>query len=258
MVDATVNGGSSEDKSSPRPPTDVPTRGFAHALEQAKLAALAEFAAGAGHEINNPLGSILIASEKLLRDESNPERRRLLATIGGQALRIRDMIGDLMLFANPPPPALADLELAAEVRSVAARFNENLSARDIHLQLAAATEVPIHADPVQLAVVISELLRNAIDAVPDGGRISIAANAVRDEHLQWALLTVADNGRGLSETERAHLFDPFFSGRQAGRGLGFGLCKVWRIVTHHGGQIRVSSPDEGGTEMTVRWPASSE
>lgn len=244
------NGGSSGDG----PPPAVPALEFESAVRQAKLAALAEFAAGAGHEINNPLGSILIASERLLRDEQDPERRRLLATIGGQALRIRDMIGDLMLFAHPPAPEFVDLDLVAEVRSVTARFDELCRARGLQLQIAAEGSVPIRADAAQLAVVISELLRNAIEAVPDGGRITITAGAGAERH--GAILNVGDNGRGLTALEREHLFDPFFSGRQAGRGLGFGLCKVWRIVTQHGGAISVRSPAGGGAEFTIRWPRS--
>ena len=78
---------------------------------QAKLEALAEFAAGAGHEINNPVATIVGRAELLLKGETNPERRQALLTIGAQALRIRDMIGDLMLFARPPKPELQSLNL---------------------------------------------------------------------------------------------------------------------------------------------------
>lgn len=236
------------------------TRLVAHAsaledqLQRDKLSALSELAAGAGHEINNPLGSILIGSERLLREEIDPERRRLLATLGGQAVRIRDMIGDLMLFANPPQPQPSDLDLANEVRTVAARFADACRARDIRLELTANEPVPIHADPTQLAVVISELLRNAVNAVPDGGHISIKAAASDDRQL--AILTISNNGPALTEHEQAHLFDPFFSGRAAGRGLGFGLSKAWRIVTQHGGRIDVDS-SEDSTCFSTRWPAAA-
>lgn len=223
-------------------------------LLQDKLAALAELAAGAGHEINNPLGSILIGSERLLRDETNPERRRLLATLGGQALRIKDMIGDLMLFASPPPPQPTDLDLAAGVRDVAARFAESCRERNIRLEVTANERVPVHADPIQVAVVLSELLRNAINASPDGGLISLEAKVSNDN--EYAILTVANSGPALTEHERTHLFDPFFSGRPAGRGLGFGLSKAWRIVTQHGGRIAVDRIGET-TRFRIQWPAAT-
>ena len=219
-----------------------------------KLEAMAEFAAGAGHEINNPLGTILIASQRLLSDETDPERRRLLSKIGGQALRVRDMIGDAMLFARPPEPQFEALDLGEETERVIERFADRVSESQIDLQSELRSGVWIDADRTQLAVVVSELLRNAIDAVEDGGRIDVEV-ATRDCGEQTtAVLTVRDNGRGLRSEEREHLFDPFFSGRQAGRGLGFGLSKAWRIVTNHGGEISVSENEDAGLTFTVEWP----
>lgn len=219
-------------------------------LLQAKLASMAEFAAGAGHEINNPLGSILICAEKLLRDERDPERRRLLATIGGQAYRIRDMIGDAMLFARPPAPEREELDLAGLIRDVLTRFAAEFSARKVSVTANPTGPVTIFADRVQAAVVVSELLRNALQSVEDEGTVRVE---VRNEEGA-ALLVVADNGRGLSAADREHLFDPFYSGRPAGRGLGFGLSKCWRIVTQHGGQIEVADEHAGGVRVTVKWP----
>ena len=219
-----------------------------------KLEAMAEFAAGAGHEINNPLGSIVIASQRLLRDETDPERRRLLSKIGGQALRVRDMIGDAMLFARPPEPQFEELDLGEETERVIGRFADRISEKGIDLQTELLSRVSIRADRTQLAVVVSELLRNAINAVEDGGRIVVEV-ATRDCGEQMiAVLTVRDDGKGLTCEERAHLFDPFFSGRQAGRGLGFGLSKAWRIVTNHGGEISVTESEDAGLTFTVEWP----
>jgi len=225
-------------------------------LRDAKLAALAEFAAGAGHEVNNPLASIIICAESLLRGESDPERRRLLATIGGQAYRIRDMIGDVMLFARPPKPAFEELDLAATVRHVISRFSGQAAERRITLAGDHDAVVTIQADRVQLSIVVSELLRNSLQAVEDGGTIRIDVRPVDEAAGADGLLIVSDDGRGLSEADRQHLFDPFYSGRQAGRGLGFGLSKCWRIVTGHGGRIDVSENARAGLTFTVRWPAA--
>ena len=82
--------------------SESPDISTSDAFLRAKLEALAEFAAGAGHEINNPVATIVGRAELLLKGETNPERRQALLTIGAQALRIRDMIGDLMVFARPP------------------------------------------------------------------------------------------------------------------------------------------------------------
>lgn len=223
-------------------------------LENAKLRALAEFAAGAGHEINNPLATIIGHVQLLLAGETDPERRRSLATIGGQAYRIRDMIGDVMLFARPPQPRPQPLDLAEVVRETATKFEADAAAARCRLEVQAGSPVPIHADPVQLRIVISSLIRNSLEAEPRE-RIVVSTRASVADGRPLAVLTVSDDGHGLSETDREHLFDPFYSGRQAGRGLGFGLSKCWRIITLHDGRIDFESPPGGETKFTVHWPA---
>jgi signal transduction histidine kinase len=230
---------------------------FERELESAKLRALAEFAAGAGHEINNPVATIVGYVQQLLADETDPDRRHALATIGGQAYRIRDMIGDVMLFARPPQPRPETLELEGVCREIAQKHQNDSAAIGCALIVEAPVPVPVYADPVQLRVAISALVRNALEAIAHEGRILISVSTDVDEAgTSWAVLKVTDNGHGLSEIDREHLFDPFYSGRQAGRGLGFGLSKAWRIITRHGGRIEVESIPEGGVAFTVHWPTS--
>ena len=227
---------------------------FEMRLRHAKLEALAEFAAGAGHEINNPVATIIGHAQQLLAAEADPERRNALATIGAQAYRIRDMIGDVMLFARPPQPHAEPCDLAQEVQTVAERLRDDAARADIRLSIQADAPVPVSADRVQLAVVISNLIRNSMTAVGRSGRVEVAAYVLREGERRRAILQVQDDGPGLNAVEREHLFDPFFSGRQAGRGLGFGLAKCWRIVTLHGGDLTVDTPAQGGTRLTVELP----
>lgn len=225
-------------------------------LTELKLRALAEFAAGAGHEINNPVATIAGYAQQLLAAETNPDRRHTLATIGAQAYRIRDMIGDVMLFARPPQPRPEPMDLAAVVREVIGKLADDAREAGVQIQCDGSAETPVFADPIQLRVVVSGLLRNSLEALQGGGTVSIAARTFQDSGRSWALLTVADTGPGLTNVEREHLFDPFFSGRPAGRGLGFGLPKAWRIVTLHGGRIEAETPASGGVKFTVHWPAN--
>lgn len=226
-------------------------------LQDAKLEALGEFAAGSGHEINNPIAAISGRAQLLLRDEDDPQRRQHLLTIGAQALRVRDMIGDTMLFARPPQPEPQQCNLTEVVSDIAAKFVGRCDSRGLSFERNLMTDVLIWADKVQLCVVVSELLRNAIEASPDGGRIDLETKSgTTSDGRTWARLTIRDEGPGLSDESREHLFDPFYSGRQAGRGLGFGLSKCWRIVTNHGGRIDTSESDEGFA-ITISWPAAA-
>jgi signal transduction histidine kinase len=230
-------------------------------LEEEKLAALAEFAAGAGHEINNPLAVICGRAELLLRQETHPERRRDLATIHAQARRVYEMIADLMLFARPPQPNLAPLDLMPLLAELAVELEPRCRERGIDLQTTLDRRpMEVRADRDQLLVALRALCDNALDALERGGRIEIAARirraSPRDDHqgTSVACIEVRDNGPGFDEDVRRHLFDPFFSGRPAGRGLGMGLAKCWRIVSLHQGSIEVESQPGQGTTFSVMLP----
>jgi signal transduction histidine kinase len=225
---------------------------FDERLERAKLDALKELAYGASHEINNPLANISARAQTLLRDERHPERRRALEAIHHQALRAHEMISDLMLFARPPRLALQSVDVAELVRKVVGEFEGECQRRSIEMATHIESPlVPIMADPIQLAVAVQALYRNAVEAIGQGGRIEVSIVAPTDERLQIA---VHDNGPGVPEHIRPHIFDPFFSGREAGRGLGFGLSKAWRIVTDHGGEILVENPPAGGARFVIELP----
>lgn len=231
--------------------------GFQRELESAKLRALAEFAAGAGHEINNPVATIVGYVQQLLAGETDPDRRHALATIGGQAYRIRDMIGDVMLFARPPLLRPETVELPDACREIVEKFSADAAGVGCSLIVEAPSSTPIWADPVQLRVVVSALVRNSLEAIAENGWIQLAVFPEVENERECGVLRITDNGRGLSATDREHLFDPFYSGRQAGRGLGFGLSKAWRIITLHGGRIDVDSPAEGGADFTIHWPVTA-
>jgi signal transduction histidine kinase len=224
---------------------------FETRLRDAKLAALAEFAAGAGHEINNPVATILGRAQQLLRDETDPGRQRALATIASQALRIRDMIGDLMLFARPPEPQPVWTDLAAVLQDVLEPLRELASERRITLSFEDSSAVMAFIDPLQIEVAVTALVENALNATTEGGRVTVSVGASESA----AEIAVEDHGVGFTPTDREHAFDPFYSGRQAGRGLGFGLSKAWRIVTQAGGTIHLDSRD-GHTVARIVIPAS--
>ena len=221
--------------------------------DDSRLESLAEFAAGAGHELNNPVATIVGRVQLLLRTETDPQRRQALETIAGQAYRIRDMISDVMLFARPPILELQDCDLSVAVEAML-KVQRDRSAETADRLRWQPVEVPVTvlADPDQLNVVINELVTNALEADDEGGPVEIMVSSTEE-----AVLEIRDGGPGLSESDRQHLFDPFYSGRQAGRGLGFGLPKCWRIVTLHGGRITVEPLEPTGLCVRVHWPIAA-
>jgi signal transduction histidine kinase len=229
-----------------------PDASFDMRLEQAKLDAMKELAYGASHEINNPLANISARAQSLLRDERDPERRRTLEAIHLQALRAHEMISDLMLFARPPQLERRPLDLAELVRQVASGLAAECERRGIELNIVVDGQPPpVDGDATQLAVALHALLANSMNAIGRDGRILITVNSSPDGTVQ---LQVNDNGPGIPPEVRPHIFDPFYSGREAGRGLGFGLSKSWRIVTLHGGSIEVESLPTGGATFIITLP----
>ena len=235
---------------------------FQQRLEVEKLAAMRELAYGASHEINNPLANISSRAQLLLRDERDPERRRSLATINSQAFRAFEMLADLMLFAKPPAMERQSLDLGELLRQVMQRLEE-LSPPGIvcELQLDEPTLI-IEGDAAQLAAALQAIGQNALEAMEAAGHLRCRLRRVPASAWQHAApgeveIEMCDTGPGLTPRQRQHMFDPFFCGREAGRGLGLGLTKAWKIVQLHGGQL-LAPPQEGrGATFVVRLPVTA-
>lgn len=228
---------------------------FSERLEQEKLAALYQFAYGLSHEINNPLTNISARAQALLSSEKDPNRRRTLATIHLQALRAYEMIADLMLFARPPTPRLEPVDLGDLIDSLIAEWQSEAEAQNTEFVWEPpANPICLHADPTQLAVAIGAIIRNGLEALANGGQVTIALSAGPEAE---AVISIGDNGPGITPDVRRHLFDPYFSGREAGRGLGLGLSKCWRIIEQHHGKITVESPAEGGALFQIALPTNA-
>jgi signal transduction histidine kinase len=223
-------------------------------LRRLKLQALAELAAGAAHEINNPLAVISGQAQHLLKSEESLERAKALERIIAQCKRIHGVLTDLMFFARPPQPQKRTVRVSKIVDGVLKGLGRLALERQIELKRG---EVPprlmLQADPDMLGRALTGLLANALEAAPTDGwtRLSVRSVAGAVEFL------IEDNGPGLGPTEREHLFDPFFSGRSAGRGAGLGLSKVWRIAELHGGQVHFVSEPGQPTRFLLSLPGPS-
>ena len=231
---------------------------FQQALDAEKLEAMAEFAAGAGHEINNPLTVISGRAQLLLREETDPERRHALALISAQAMRVHEMIADMMLFARPPRPELQPVDVVKLIDEMIVELSPRCERQETTIRRIDEETGPVlvEADPVQIGVALRAICRNSLEALQSGGCIEIRiAHERRQDSTGEVLIFIRDDGPGIKPEERRHLFDPFYSARQAGRGLGLGLSKAWRIITNHGGRIEVDSQPGHGATFTVKLPS---
>lgn len=199
---------------------------------------MAEFSAGAGHELNNPLAIISAISQKRLRLERDPAVREAFAAIIAQTRRAYEMIADIRSFARPPKPEYGAINIARFFEEWTKREKKRLNASEIQIDVdyVGSRTIEIETDEAMLASVLDALSRNASDAISQNGRLSFFCN-LRDqeksasgEHSSFLEIGVENDGPCISEEEQQLMFAPFYSGRQAGRGLGFGLPKALRYT----------------------------
>ena len=196
-------------------------------LEDAKLAALAEFAAGASHEINNPLAVISAQCQLLMQRETDQKRIRGLESVIRQTGRIHGILSELMMFARPPQPKLEPLTIDSLIDGVQGVYEREALALGVQFHREAVpVGVAVMGDRKLLGTALGCLIRNAMDAAGENGWIRIGAE-IEESQLS---IHVEDSGAGVHPASLDHLFDPFFSGRSAGRGRGLGLPTAWRFV----------------------------
>jgi two-component system sensor histidine kinase HydH len=218
-----------------------------------RLATLGNMAAGVSHEIRNPLNAVSMGLQRL-RAEFRPtaeaeEYDRVLALVGAEVRRLNGLVEDFLALARPPvlkpePIRIGDLvaETMALIEPEARRIGVRLEPR------LPGDLPPITADPDRLKQVLLNLARNALDAMPEGGTLWLDAAATG----RTVTLAVTDSGPGLSPEARARLFEPYFTTKA--RGLGLGLALARQIVEAHGGTIDAEPAEGGGTRFRVTLP----
>lgn len=219
-------------------------------LLERKITALAEFAAGAGHEINTPLAVISGQAQFMLNLAEDPSQRKSLQTVVQQTRRVHEILTELMQFARPARPVLQVLDLGLVVQEVVGLFHDDTTDRSIRCEVDLPQAFLAFADPRQVRIAFQGLLRNAVEAVPPGGWIRITGQPVDDQ----LLLVVEDSGSGPDASIIPHLFDPFFSGRPAGRGRGLGLPTAWRLAKEQGGDVRFQPTNECPARFVLALP----
>jgi two-component system sensor histidine kinase PilS (NtrC family) len=238
-----------------------------------RLAGIGQLAADIAHEIRNPLaaisGSVQILEASLSEDEGDPEPRRLMGIVLREIDRLNGLITEFLQFARPAPTKPTEVDLGAVVEDLVRMF-EVTRPEGVEIEVDLGTKLTALADPTQVRQILWNLILNAVQAMPEGGRIRISVAEAAGEPQEGASedrndakggadfveVTVADTGVGIAPDVLERVFDPFFTTKPEGSGLG--LATVHRIVEANGGNLRVESSVGEGTVLRVRFPRQEE
>ncbi len=219
------------------------------------ISMIAQMAAGAAHELNNPLAVISGRAQMELNESEDADLRRGLEIIIEQAARASEIVSELMSFAKPDKPQPCLQSLAEVLESTCQHWQGVLGREAVRLNRCNdAASATVHCDADQLRDMLQAVFANAVEATsPDTRRIQInSPSRASDETVR---IVVEDNGVGMTPELLEHALDPFFSSRPAGRGRGMGLSRAYRLAEINGGSLCLESKPQIGTRVTIELPA---
>jgi signal transduction histidine kinase len=222
----------------------------------AQLAGVGELAAGVAHELNNPLATVSLRVEGLLATTPPGDpRRRPLEVIDQAVGRMARLVGNLLGFSRAGRDEVSAVDLREEAARTVELIGHHLSGRRVRVETEFAPDAPVvNADRQQVRQVLLNLLTNAADAMPGGGRLTVRVRAGELGGRPAAAVEVADTGNGIPPEYLGRIFDPFFTTKEEGRGTGLGLAICKRIVDEHHGTLQVESTIGEGTTFRVTLP----
>lgn len=224
-------------------------------VHAAKMASLGTLAGGVAHEFNNVIGGIRGSAIEALEGETDPDRREALEVIVRAASRGAGVTEQLLRFARQRVQSVGPVDVAQVLDEAVRLLDARARRAGVRIERTGNAEVPARADGGALHQVLLNLLTNAIQAMPRGGRLAVAVDQEADE----VVVRVCDEGVGIPADQLEHVFDPFWTSRDREedperRGTGLGLSVSYGLVEAHGGSLEVSSEPGRGTTFTVRIP----
>jgi len=223
-------------------------------VQSERLASIGQLAAGVAHQVNNPLGGILLHAHLLLEDlkRDDPQLSRV-ETIVNEADRCKEIVGGLLNFARQSRPNYVDYpinKIIADVLEYAAKEGK-LSGIEVKAELDPSLPLA-YVDPHQLMQAFENIVNNAIEAMPQGGELNLKTRNVPEEGM--VEVSIADTGCGIPEGNLSKLFTPFFTTKEMGKGTGLGLAIAYGIIKTHRGSIEVKSEVGKGTVFSLKIP----
>jgi signal transduction histidine kinase len=227
----------------------------AQMLQQERLAAIGQLAAGVAHEFNNMMAPVILYSDMLRHGIPLPaSERKKLEVIGGQGRRASELTQQILDFSRQSVLKRQSVNLVNLIESVQQLLVHTLP-ESIKVRLSVTPhEVIANLDPTRIQQALMNLAFNARDAMPDGGTLTLKVDYLHDDTPQ-AIIAVSDTGAGIADDVLPHIFEPFFTTKAVGQGTGLGLPQVYGIVVQHQGEIDVATEVGRGTTVTMCFPA---
>jgi len=219
--------------------------------ETEKLAGIGQLAAGIAHQLNTPLGSILLSAQMVEADTQDEDTAEDIHRIIRQTEQCRGIIKGLLNFARPSGSGRGRINLAEVLRETAYLMEKNLKLAEVEFSVQEDCESWIHGNRNELEQVFFNLLANSLDAMGGGGRVEAA---IRKSEPGEIMVLFSDTGEGIPPAHRDRIFLPFFTTKDYGKGTGLGLSIVARIVHEHGGRIELESRERQGTTFSIYFP----
>ncbi len=228
-----------------------------HLVRTEKLASLGQLAAGVAHEMNNPLGSIMVLSYLLLEDlDVTCAERAQVEKIVKEATRCKEIVKGLLEFSRYMPSRMVPVQVDAILEEVLSLVGEHLLFQHIDLVRDLAHDLPpVLGDKNRLEQVFVNLLMNSADAMEGMGRLTVSATTTPEGRIRLAF---RDTGPGIPEGQVSRLFDPFFTTKGVGKGVGLGLSISYGIIEKHLGRIFVEKTGPEGTTFVIELPVHRE
>lgn len=225
-------------------------------LQARKMAALGTFTAGIAHELNNPINNISLTAEAFLNEYSeklDPEASEMLQDIIVQVDRANDIVRNLLDFSRTRESSFSELNIADVIQSTIKLIKNQIKLSGIKMEIHISSGLPsIKGNIRSLQQVFLNLLINAHHAMPDGGRIDIKAY---QDPVDFVRVDITDTGGGIPPESMEHIFEPFYTTKGIGKGVGLGLPVTYSLIKTHGGYIKVNSEPGRGAAFSVFIPA---
>lgn len=221
-------------------------------MRHEQLAQLGQLGAVLAHEVRTPLSGIKGYAQLLEERLTDERQQRYARRIISESQRLEALASDLLTYARQDVLQAGTTTVSEAVRGAWDQLAAGANVKGVQFELLGAIESPVACPPDRLRQVLLNLFSNALQAMPEGGRLQVVLSALPN----YAVLTVADSGPGFDHDALSRIFDPFFTTRPSGSGLGLTVCR--KIVEGYGGSIAATNTSFGGAEITVQLPLAKE